>query len=245
MSKTERFYEIIHQDNSIVVVNKAANVLSVPDRYNRDITNLKDLLYDKFGEIFVAHRLDKETSGIMVFAKNSEAHRNLNTQFQNQEVKKLYDVLVKGRFENDELEIDIPIMPNPGKKGLAIPSARGKKSLTIVKVLEKFTNSTLLECNIITGRHHQIRVHLSTVGHPLYIDKDYGGEDAFYVSSVKRNFNLKKNTEEKPILERLSMHARELTFSHPDTNKKVTFKAEAPKDFTATLQILRKYKSIK
>lgn len=238
------FYEIIFEDDDILLLNKAANVLSIPDRWKPDLPNLRALLDEKYGKIFVVHRLDKETSGIMIFAKNAETHKKLNDLFQNQKIKKLYHVMVSGILQKNELDVDIPIITDPSSKGKSMPSSRGKESLTSIKVMDRFKTATLLECNLITGRHHQIRVHCSAIGHPLLVDSLYGSESEFFLSSIKRRFNLKKGTIERPIISRLTMHAFSLEFQHPQSGENLVFTAEYPKDFSALLQVLGKYSQI-
>jgi RluA family pseudouridine synthase len=237
-------YDIVYEDEYLVAVNKQAGVLAVPDRYNPNITNLKQLLNDQYGEIFVVHRLDKGTSGIMIYAKDAITHKAFNEMFEKQEIEKIYHVLVKGIFPKNEVDIDIPIMPSQGRKGMSIPSARGKQSLTKVKVMDRYDRATMLECDLVTGRSHQIRVHLSTLGFPLYVDLDYGGFESFKISDFKKRFNLKKNTEERPILDRLSMHAFSMRFVHPRTNEEIYVVAEYHRDFAAMVQLLSKYNKI-
>lgn len=244
MKNKSQPYEIIYEDKYLVAVNKLAGILAVPDRYNPNIINLKQLLYEKYGEIFVVHRLDKGTSGIMIYAKDAQTHKAFNDMFENQEIEKIYHVLVKGIFPKNEIDIDIPIMPSQGRKGMSIPSARGKQSLTKVKVLDRYDRATMLECDLVTGRSHQIRVHLSTLGFPLYVDVDYGGYESFKISDFKKRFNLKKNTEERPILDRLTMHAYSMKFIHPRTNNEVYIKADYHRDFAAMVQLLGKYNKI-
>lgn len=244
MKNKSQPYEIIYEDKYLVAVNKLAGILAVPDRYNPNIINLKQLLYEKYGEIFVVHRLDKGTSGIMIYAKDAQTHKAFNDMFENQEIEKIYHVLVRGIFPKNEIDIDIPIMPSQGRKGMSIPSARGKQSLTKVKVLDRYDRATMLECDLVTGRSHQIRVHLSTLGFPLYVDVDYGGYESFKISDFKKRFNLKKNTEERPILDRLSMHAYSMKFIHPRTNNEVYIKADYHRDFAAMVQLLGKYNKI-
>ena len=137
--------------------------------------------------------------------------------------------------------IDIPLMADPRKKGKTIPSANGKESLTKLKVIERYRIATLVECRLITGRHHQIRVHCAAIGHPLLIDEMYGSATEFKLSSIKRKFNLKKEEIEKPLMTRVTMHSLSLTFVHPTSRQQVSFKSEYPKDFRALTQCLRKY----
>jgi len=239
--KHHKLYNIIYYDNDIIVVDKAAGVLSIPDRFDKTIPNLRVLLEEKFGRIWVVHRLDKDTSGIMVFARNAEAHKILNTQFEELSVNKLYHAVVSGWIAEDEFEIDIPLITDPSNKGRTIPSARGKEALTKIRVLERFSIATLIECNLVTGRHHQIRVHCSTIGNPLLVDEIYGNSDAFFLSHIKKRYNLKKGDEEKPIINRLTLHSYSIGFQHPASNDWVEFVAPYPKDFAALLNVLRKY----
>ncbi len=240
----QQSYDIIHEDVHLLVLCKNAGVLSIPDRFNPNLPNLKEMLEDSYGKIFIVHRLDRDTSGIMLFAKDADTHRAMNRQFEQRDVVKIYHVFVMGILSKSEIDIDIPLMPSPSKKGVMIPSARGKESLTRVSVIERYRVASLVRCELVTGRQHQIRAHLATVGHPLLVDELYGNDSAFYLSSIKRKFNLKKNTSEQPIIERLTMHAHSLEIIHPMTNEKMYFEAEYPKDFKALRKVLSKYAMI-
>lgn len=239
--KQVKEFEIIYEDDYILVINKSPMVLTIPDRWNDKLPSLQSILKSKYDSIFTVHRLDRDTSGIMVYAKDAETHKYMNTLFEKQEIEKIYHAIVEGQFSEDAIEIDIPISTDPANKGRSIPSARGKASLTKVKLIKNFRNSSLVKCMLITGRHHQIRVHLSAIGHPLLVDNLYGNNTEFLVSSVKKKFNLKKNTTEKPMMIRNTLHAFSLKFIHPNTKEEVYFEAKYPKDFAATLQVLEKY----
>ncbi len=244
MKEKRNKIEIIFEDDALVVVSKPAGMLSIPDRYKHDLPNLKDYFKQMFGNIFVVHRLDRDTSGVMVFAKNADAHRNLSMQFEDMLVKKVYYCVVSGVVGKDEMEIDIPLMSDPSTPGKSIPSVRGKDSYTVIKVLKRYRNATLIKCLLVTGRHHQIRAHCSAIGHPLLIDPIYGNAEEFRLSSIKRRMKLKKDTEERPIISRITMHAKELAFRHPLTNEEVGFTADEPKDFAALIQVLNKYSAV-
>lgn len=243
--KKQKAFDIIHEDEFLVFVNKSAELLSVPDRYDPEIPNLQQELSKIYPEIFTVHRLDKGTSGIMVFTKDADTHRELSILFQENEVEKIYHAIVDGRFPDDPIEIDIPIINDPQKKGRSIPSARGKASLTKAKVIENYNKSALIKCMLVTGRHHQLRVHVASIGHPLLVDEMYGMRNEFFVSEIKKNFNLKKKTEEMPIISRQTMHAFSLKFIHPMTKKEIEIEAQYPKDFKALIQILGKYSPAK
>lgn len=234
---------IAHQDEAIVAVIKPPSFHTLPDRYRRDIPNLRDWLRRRYGEIYVVHRLDHDTSGAMVFARTAEAHRHLSLQFEHHAVQKRYHAVVVGVVEQDTFEIDIPLLADPAKPGKVIPSARGKDSLTRVRVKERFQGATLLECEPVTGRQHQIRVHLAAIGHPLLVDPLYGIGDGVYLSAMKAHYKKSRQQEERPIIARATLHAVQLSLVHPITNAEFSIVAEYPKDFRALVQVLGKYAS--
>jgi RluA family pseudouridine synthase len=236
--------EILYQNEDLIVINKPAGVLTLPDRYIRDSKNLYNWLQNKYEQIFTVHRLDRETSGVIVFARNAEAHRFLNQQFQESRVKKIYHAVTGGVILQDEIDIDIALMPDADERGKTIPSIRGKASLSRLKVLERYRNATLVQVDLVTGRHHQLRVHCASIGNPLLVDGMYGGSTEFLLSSIKKRYNLKKHETEKPIIGRLTMHAYSISFEMPVTGEQVNFTAEYPRDFEALLQVLRKYSKL-
>lgn len=232
---------IVFEDDSIVAINKPAGLLTLPDRYRRETPNTRAMLEKHYGEIFVVHRLDKDTSGILVFARNAEAHRNLSMQFERHTPVKTYGAIVSGIVEQDEFDIDIPLADDERRPGLTRPSARGKESLTSIKVVERFRAATYLECRPKTGRRHQIRVHLAAVGHPLLVDADYGRISEFMLSTLKRRYKVSKGETERPLIARSTLHAASLMLQYPDEDTKFIVSAPLPKDMSATLQALRKY----
>ena len=242
--KTLAKINIIFEDEDLIIVDKTAGITSIPDRFKKEELCISSYLKTKYPEVFVVHRLDRDTSGVMVFCKNAESHRNLNMQFDSHDVIRKYHVVVSGIVQENEMSIDIPIIENPSKKGQSMPSARGKESLTVIKVLNRHRIATLLECALITGRHHQIRVHCAAIGHPLIVDPIYGNLSDFKLSTIKRRYNLRKNEVEKPIISRVSVHSKSLGFTHPSTNEKVMFESVYPKDFSALIQVLEKYSSL-
>ncbi|OAV44523.1 RluA family pseudouridine synthase [Lewinella sp. 4G2] len=237
--------EILHLDDHVIVVNKPADLLSVPDRYDPDIPNLTHLLGKKYGDpIIPVHRLDKPTSGVIVYARTKEAHKELNRQFQEREVDKIYHALVEGQPGEEEIEVDEPIANNPGQTGKMMVSNKGKYALSIFKQLEAFGHQfSLLGVQIFTGRTHQVRVHLAYAGFPLMVDPFYGKREEFKLSEIKgRRYNLGRDKEERPLLNRAPLHAKRIAFDHPDTGERVTFEAEYPKDMRAVINQLRKLK---
>ena len=177
---------ILLEDSALVVLNKPAGVLTIPDRYHTELPNLKGFLERKFGKIFPIHRLDKETSGVILFAKDPDTHKFLNTQFQNRSVSKKYLALVDGIMEPEQGVIDRPIAPSK-RPGLMTVHPKGKPAHTEYRVLEKFGRFSLVELEIKTGRTHQIRVHLQAKGYPLAVDSVYGKRDAIFCKRYQAN----------------------------------------------------------
>jgi 23S rRNA pseudouridine1911/1915/1917 synthase len=241
---------VIYENNDFIILNKPSGLLSIPDREGKEIS-LKKLLQDKYarpddtvgrGEIFTIHRLDKDTSGLIVFAKNEFAHKYLSQQFENRQTEKIYLGLIIGSPMNKKGTIDLPIMEHPTKKGMMVINRKGKESLTDYEVLEDFGIYSWVQFQIHTGRTHQIRVHMKDFGHPIVCDALYGNGKPVLLSSIKHNFKLsKKDEEERPILSRLALHAYKLKFAGTD-NKKYEFETPVPKDLKATLQQLSKRK---
>ena len=239
----KRGFELIHVDEDIIVVNKAPGTLTIPDRFDPFKLNLLGALREKYEEIFVVHRLDKETSGIMVFARNKDAHKTLNQQFQEREADKFYLALTTGVPHPEEDLIDKPIGPDPRGGGkMRIDYHGGKDSQTAYEVVERYKEYGLIRLQLFTGRTHQVRVHMASVGHPLAVDPLYGGSDGIYLSKVKgKKFNLKAGTVERPILRRVSLHAYQLAFTHPSSGERVDFMAPPPKDFRSTVRQFQKW----
>lgn len=233
--------EIIFENDQFIVVNKPSGLLSIPDRFGKD-PSLKSILLEQYGKIFTVHRLDKETSGIIVFAKDEETHKYLSKQFEGREVEKYYVGLVNGILMGSEGNIDAPIMEHPGKTTLMMTNKKGKPSSTDYKVLEEFGMFSWVEFHIHTGRTHQIRVHMKHIGNPIVCDSLYGDGKPVLLSSIKRKFKLSKSDdEEKPLLNRLALHSSTLKFTDA-TGKVFEFEAPLQKDLKALLQQLKKNK---
>jgi 23S rRNA pseudouridine955/2504/2580 synthase/23S rRNA pseudouridine1911/1915/1917 synthase len=242
LASTPPRFEVLHEDDALLVLHKPSGLLVLPDRFNTTLPNVRTMLVERYGEIFIVHRIDRDTSGLLIVAKTAEAHKALSEQFEGRTVRKLYHGVVTGVVEQNELNIDIPLMPDPARKGLMAPSARGKESLTRLRVVERFRMATLVECELVTGRQHQIRVHCAAIGHPLLVDPDYGQAAAFRLSSIKRKYHLGKFVEEEqPLVSRTTLHAHSIEFQHPATGAVMRFETPYPKDLKALVQALRKY----
>lgn len=231
-------FETLFENDHFIVINKPAGLLSIPDREGKELS-LKRMLQDEYGDIFTIHRLDRETSGVIVFAKDEDTHKLLSKAFEERSVEKYYVGIVNGKLPEQEGSIILPIMEHPGKRGVMVVNKKGKASHTDFKVLEEFGKFTLVEFRIHTGRTHQIRVHMADYGHPLICDPVYGDGAPILLSQIKKNYNLSKNElEERPMLARLALHSNRLVFEF--NGKKFSFEAEMPKDLRALLNQLRK-----
>jgi 23S rRNA pseudouridine1911/1915/1917 synthase len=231
---------LVFENDDLIALNKPSGLLSIPDREGKEIS-LKVLLQEKYPQIFTVHRLDKDTSGLIVFAKNEETHRNLSMQFAERQTEKIYLGLVLGSLIEKKGTVNKPIAENTVKKGTMIIHQRGKESITDYEVIEDFGIYSWLQFRIHTGRTHQIRVHMKDIGHPVACDELYGDDKPILLSSFKSKFKLsKKEEEERPILNRLGLHAFKLKFSNGGRG----FELEAPvsKDLKATIQQLEKRK---
>ncbi len=234
---------IIDEDDDYVYINKPSGLLSIPDRFNKDLPNLYILLKEKYGKIFIIHRLDKDTSGIICFGKNSEAHRDLNIKFDKGQVEKTYIALVEGKLEKNKGTINLPISYSKIKKGIMmIDKKYGKKCITDYEVIEEYRKYSLLLISPKTGRTHQIRVHLSAISHSVVMDKVYNpNPKPILLSEIKLDYKPKKDNIEKPLLRRLALHAKSLEFLHFRKGKIIRKEANLHKDFEITLKYLRKY----
>ncbi len=230
---------IIFKNDDFIAINKPSGLLSIPDRMGKDIS-LKAMLQETFGQIYTVHRLDKDTSGLIIFAFNEDAHKHFSQQFEARLTEKIYQGLVIGSPIKEEGSIDARIAENTVRKGLMMIHARGKESLTDYKLLEDFGIYSWMQFRIHTGRTHQIRVHMKEIGNPIVCDDLYGDGKPVLLSSFKNKFKLSKNElEERPILGRLALHAFQLKLSGIDGNK-IELEAPLPKDLRATLQQLEK-----
>jgi len=232
---------LIFENDDFVVLNKPSGLLSIPDREGKEIS-LKKILQEIYNEIFTIHRLDKGTSGLIIFAKNAAAHKFLSQQLETRKTEKIYLGLAIGSPLHKKGTINAAIMEHPVKKGLMVINRKGKESLTDYELIDDFGIYSWIQFQINTGRTHQIRVHMKDIGHPIVCDELYGDGKPVLLSTIKHKFKLSKNEEqERPILNRLALHSWQLRFTGPD-DKEYEFESPIPKDLKAILQQLSKKK---
>lgn len=228
-------------DESILVINKPAGIPSLPHGYNPHLPHLRTILEPEFGRLWVVHRLDVDTSGVMVFARSVPAHRALNKLFAERQVDKKYHAFIVGEPYWHEMEVNLPLLPDADRRHrTVVDRRRGLHALTNFLVLERFNRYTLVEARPYTGRRHQIRVHLSAIGFPVVSDALYGSASGVFLSDLKRDYRSGKKPE-SPLLGRLGLHARLLGLEHPFENVPLFFEAPYPKDFSTLLKQCRKY----
>lgn len=255
--QTHGYWEIpvLFEDEHLLAVEKPAGLLTSPDRYDPDRPNLMRLLHAgiSVGKTWAktrglaylanAHRLDFDTSGILLLAKSKSVLVKLVNLFGTDKPKKRYVGLAQGTAKHEHFEVDAPLAPDPYKPGLMrIDMKNGKKSLTRFKVIENFAGYALLECEPVTGRTHQIRVHLQRAGMPLVADESYGGLPLF-LSRLKPNYRFKRGAEEHPLIKRVALHAFRLEMPHPITGEPLVIDSPWPKDLRVAVKYLRKFAS--
>jgi RluA family pseudouridine synthase len=213
--------KILYQDQHLIVINKPAGLSVLPDGWEKDSEYVVKLLEEQYRKVFIVHRLDKITSGVMVFARDAETHRALNIQFESHEAQKTYHAVVEGNPKWEERIAKHPLRANVGHKHRTmVDDKNGKPSETRFRVIKRYEEAALIEAKPVTGRTHQIRVHAYALGHPLVEDFLYGAKDMYGIPH--------------PML-----HAQSLSFMHPTTNERVKFSAPHPTDFEEALEIIR------
>jgi RluA family pseudouridine synthase len=216
---------ILYVDDILLVINKPAGLPSLPDGYQAETPHVRSLVEPHFGRVWIVHRLDRGTSGVLLLARTAEAHRALNSQFDQRQVSKIYHALVRGSPGWDSKTVDLRLRVDVGHRHRTVVDARrGKPAVTHLRVLERFAAYTLVEASPETGRTHQVRAHLAAIGYPLAGDELYGGNPT---------------GASNPILARLGLHAWQLTIEHPLQRTTLHFEAPYPEDFVQALERLQ------
>ncbi len=217
-------FPILYEDDSLLVIDKPTGVLSLTDGYDRSLPHLATILAPRFGQLWLVHRLDRDTSGVLVLARTAAAHRNLNEQFKQRQVEKIYHALVTEAPAWDTFSADFPLRKDGDRQHrTVIDPERGKPARTDFKVLERFPCGALLEARPHTGYTHQIRAHLRELGCPILMDSLYGCQ-----------------VDAPAVIDRLALHAYQLSFLHPLSNLSLSFIAPHPGDFSAAIDLMRR-----
>ena len=244
-------FTIIYEDDSIIAVNKAPGIAVVGERWDEDAPRLDRIIKEELAsrgkrktELYTVHRIDKDTSGLVIFAKDSETHKTLSLAFEKREVEKMYCAVVHGRplWTGGKTSCELPLIPDGNKKHLTIVDKyHGKPSRTGFTLLLSAGNYSVLEARPETGRTHQIRVHLSALGYPIVCDPLYGKHvrsgtmEGIYLSSIKRNWHGDE-AEERPLLARLGLHAARLVYN------KIVYEAPLQKDMASLIKQMEKFR---
>ena len=241
MAQKNLDYSVLYSDDDIVVLNKRSGILIAADRYNEDAPRLDLLAQEEFGKLYAVHRIDKDTSGLIIYARTSDAQRTLSMQFEKREVLKTYHALVYGHPLWETLDVDLPLQPDGDSRHRTVVNKKfGKPSLTSFRLIGTCGPYSWIEAKPKTGRTHQIRVHLAEMGFCIVCDPLYSGnQKPVRLSEIKKKWNGDE-FEERPLLSRLALHAWKIEFEHPATGEKVSFSAPYPKDMEATRNQLAK-----
>lgn len=230
---------ILFENEEVIVVNKPAFLSTLDDRAGETM-NLLKMAKAYCEDAQICHRLDKETSGALVIAKTPESYRNISMQFEHRRVRKIYHAVIDGHHAFDNLKIDLPIL-NQGRSTVTISRSDGKRAETIFNSIKFYKHYTLVECQPLTGRMHQIRIHLATQRASIAGDETYGGKPV-YLSQIKRKYKAGKDQEEQPMMKRFALHAKEVGFKLIDESP-VTIGAPYPKDYEVLIRMLDKFDS--
>jgi len=238
--KIARFEDlIIHEDEHLIAINKPPFLASLDEREG-ERTSVIRLAKRYHPDAQVCHRLDKETSGVMLIAKDPETYRMVSMAFERRKVSKIYHAVIEGIHVFEDLLVDLPIL-NLGNKHVTIDRNNGKRAETYFRSLRYFQHYTLVECRPVTGRMHQIRIHLATQHAAIVGDVMYRGKPVYLSQLKRKGFNLGRDQEEQPIMKRFALHAHQLQLTLNE--QPYAFEAPYPKDFATLLRQLEKFDS--
>ena len=227
-------YSVIYSDEDIVVLNKRSGILIAADRYDPEAPRLDLLAEKEFGKLYAVHRIDKDTSGLIIYARNQEAHKNLSMQFEKRQVHKTYHALVYGHPLWQDLKVKLALKPDGDSRHRTVVDKKfGKPSETDFRLIGSCGQYSWIEAKPLTGRTHQIRVHLAANGLCIVCDPLYSGnQKPLRLSEIKKNWRGDEE-DERPLLSRLALHAYKIEFTHPKSGERVNFTAPYPRDMEA------------
>jgi RluA family pseudouridine synthase len=252
---THEFWEIpvLFEDDNLLALDKPSDLLTSPDRDEPTRPSLIQLLHAAIADkkpwaterslsyLMNAHRLEPETSGVLLLAKSKAILVALANMFSSEKAIKSFTSLVHGNSAEDEFEVDAAIAPDTNRPGvMKVDTRAGKRALTLFKVQERFSRWTLFKCTPLTPRTHQIRLHCRYKGHPIVGDTLYGGKP-LWLSAIKPDYRLKPGKTERPLLSRVALHAEELQLPHPTSGQPLKITAPWPKDLKVAVKYLRQY----
>jgi tRNA pseudouridine32 synthase/23S rRNA pseudouridine746 synthase len=230
--------QVLYQDPVLLVINKPAGLATLPDGYDPTLPHIKSLLESHFGRLWIVHRLDKETSGVLLLARSADAHRSVNTQFEQHQVTKVYHALVIGNPAWDETTVELPLLPNGDRQHrTVIDMQHGKPAITHLRVLERCSSHSLVEAIPETGRTHQIRAHLAALGLAIMGDRLYKAKIVNAPNGESSTFDAGKQPLNL-LTAGMGLHARSLTITHPLTGEKQKFTAPYPASWSGVIEHL-------
>lgn len=234
MANKNNDYSVIYSDDDFIVLNKRSGILIAADRYNPDAPRLDLMAEKEFGKLYAVHRIDKDTSGLIIYAKNLEAQKGISMQFEQRKVQKTYHALIYGHPLWEDLHVDLALEPDGDARHRTVVNKKfGKPSVTDFHLIGVCGPYSWIEAKPKTGRTHQIRVHLAANNLSIVCDPLYSGnQKPVRLSEVKRKWNGDED-EERPLLSRLALHAYKIQFEHPATHEQVTFTAPYARDMEA------------
>jgi RluA family pseudouridine synthase len=234
---------ILFEDDHLLAFDKPSGLLVAPDRWNPDALNLAQMIREQMGPgIFNVHRLDRDTSGVILCAKNKAALDRLSGQFQARTVQKRYVAIALGSPLDDEMTVTVPVVEDARHPGrMRIDKHARQPASTRFRVLERWRGYSLIEAFPSTGRTHQIRVHLTFLGCPVLADPFYGDGQGLLLSSIKTGYKHKSGEDERPLLSRLALHAESLGLKHPVTGQPLSIHSPLPKSFNVAIKYLRRF----